>query len=732
MDLDTPLDLMSALHSFHKVYLHGPFGAGKTTAALERIRWLLDQERVRGDDILVLVPQRTLAHPYERALRGPDMPPGPPVRITTFAGLARAAVELYWPLLAEEAGFADPRREPIFLNLETAQYHMGQFVQEAFDQGEFDAVRVHPGRVVSQVLDNLNKAALHGFTIDEAYARLELAVPSGERRAARVRALQAARRISHQFRALCLERSLVDFSLWIQLFNRHVLAHPWSRTHLFRSHRHLVMDNAEEDTYAAHELVRQWMPHLDSALVIVDEDAGYRVFLGAAPDHARRLAEACPVHIRMAESRVVSPAMARLAHLVDAAVQGPGRVQADPSASASPNGGGASEPGQAWTQDDAPVPMVYQGTRFYPQMIDWVVDRIEQLVRAEGRDPGQIAVLAPFVSDALRFSLQTRLAEREIPSTTHRPSRALNTEPAVRAMLTLAALAHPHWQQIPSPSDVTLALHVAIQSLDPIRAHLLVRVAYQVQGEEAGTLRAFDRLRPPVQQRITYQAGEQYERLRSWLASYRAEAEPVPLDQFLARLFGEVLSQPGFGFHQDGDAARIADRMVRSARNFRWAVEPQTTASDLPVHARVGKAWVELVQSGAIGALYIPGWQEPADAVFIAPAYTFLMRNRTVDIQFWLDIGASGWWERLYQPLTHPYVLSHDWPPDRPWTDLHEFRTRQEAMRRLLLGLVRRARERIYLAMSDYGENGTEQRGPLLTLINRVLVQADRPPVPLS
>ena len=718
MDRDAPLERESTLHSFAKVYLYGPFGAGKTTAALERIRWLLDQERVRGDDILVLVPQRTLAHPYERALRGPDMPPGPPVRITTFAGLARAAVALYWPLLAEEAGFADPHREPIFLNLETAQYHMGRFVQAAFERGEFDAVRVQPGRVVSQVLDNLNKAALHGFTIDQAYARLELAVPPGERRMARIRALQAARRISHQFRALCLERSLVDFSLWIHLFNHHVLANPWSRTHLFRSHRHLVMDNAEEDTYAAHELVRQWMPYLASALVIVDQDAGYRVFLGAAPDHARRLAELCPVHIHMAESRAVSPAMARLAHLVDVAVQGSGS-------------GGAPRDREAWDPADAPAPLVFRRTRFYPQMIDWVVDRIEQLVRAEGRDPGQIAVLAPFMSDALRFSLQTRLAERAIPSTTHRPSRPLNTEPAVRAMLTLAALAHPSWQRIPPPSDVALALHVTIQALDPVRAHLLAQTAYRAQGQEAGTLQAFDRLRPGVQQRITYQVGERYEHLRGWLATYRAEPEPLPLDQFLARLFGEVLSQPGFGFHQDGDAARLADRMVRSARNFRWAVTPQVAAREHPDPVRVGQAWVELVQSGAIGALYIPGWQEPADAVFIAPAYTFLMRNRAVEIQFWLDIGASGWWERLYQPLTHPYVLSHDWPSDRPWTDLHEFRTRQEAMRRLVLGLVRRARDRIYLAMSDYGENGTEQRGPLLTLLNRVLVQADRTSVPM-
>ncbi len=47
--------------------------------------------------------------------------------------------------------------------------------------------------------------------------------------------------------------------------------------------------------------------------------------------------------------------------------------------------------------------------------------------------------------------------------------------------------------------------------------------------------------------------------------------------------------------------------------------------------------------------------------------------------------------------------------------------TRQETMRRLLLGLVRRTRQRIYLGASDYSEGGFEQRGPLLTIVNRLL-----------
>lgn len=136
-----------------------------------------------------------------------------------------------------------------------------------------------------------------------------------------------------------------------------------------------------------------------------------------------------------------------------------------------------------------------------------------------------------------------------------------------------------------------------------------------------------------------------------------------------------------------------------------------------------------MVREGVVAALYIRSWQlQPQDAVLLAPAYTFLMSNRPVDVQFWLDVGGSGWWERLYQPLTHPYVLSRHWPPDAVWTDANEADARREALYRLTQGLLRRCRKRVFLGLCELGEDGTEQRGELLRAVHRVL--RDLPSVP--
>ena len=709
--------ILPAIQAKTILCLLGPFGSGKTRLAIERVKWLLRQERIRGDGILVLVPQRTLAQPYLAALRGPAAPPGPPVRITTLSGLVRNAIELYWPLLAGTAGFSDPDREPAFLNLETAQYRMADFVDQALLAREFEGIRVERSRVISQIIDNLNKAALHGFTIDEAYDRLELAAPPGESRAGQLNALSAARRISHAFRQLCYDETLIDFSLQIDLFRRQLLANQWSRTHLLRSHRHLVFDNAEEDTAVAHDLVRLWLPELDSALIVVDEDGGYRLFLGADPSGALELAALCTHQRRVSPPDTGAAPIRNTIAAVERALQR-----------------GAPTDGSPAVPDAAVEPELAFRTpalrfRFYPQMIAWVVAETARLVQRDGVRPGDIAIVAPFVSNALRFSLQTALDDVGIPSTSHRPSRALEDEPAAKCLLTLAALAHPDWGVRPEPHDVILALVTGIERMDPVRANLLADIVYPSRRRTI-ELGRFGALNTRAQERITFAAGEAYERLRDWLYDYRAAAEPLPLDQFLARLFGEVLSQPGFGFHADFDAARVANQLVQSARNFRWALEEPDSGAppDVAAGLRLGRDYLNLVSHGAVGALYIPGWQPREDAVFISPAHTFLMRNRAVDVQFWLDIGSDGWWERLYQPLTHPYVLARAWPATRPWTDLDEYQARQTSMRRLLLGLLRRARREVYLGLSEYSESGMEQRGALLNLINRLLATATPAP----
>jgi hypothetical protein len=171
----------------------------------------------------------------------------------------------------------------------------------------------------------------------------------------------------------------------------------------------------------------------------------------------------------------------------------------------------------------------------------------------------------------------------------------------------------------------------------------------------------------------------------------------------------------GFGFHVNLAAGRVIAQLIESAAHFRGVV------GDLPAH---DLAWqyIGLVGDGVLAALPSnPGQQAAEEAVFIAPAYTFLMRNRWADYQFWVDIGSQAWFERIEQPVTHPYILRRAYPAGIPWTDEAEFAAQTDMLKRLLLGLTRRCRQKLFLAGADLGESGYEQRGVLLKIFNQIV-----------
>ena len=698
--VDSPLD--------SKLFVSGPAGTGKTTAGVEWMRHLLAQG-VPGESILMLTPQRSLQEPYLDLLYSPERRAGGEVTPATIGGLARRMCDLFWPLAGEAAGFANPSQPPVFLTLETAQYYMAHLVRPLLDEGYFESVTIDRNRLYSQIIDNLIKAAVIGFPHTDIGSKLDLSYFGDP---AQRRVYQDAQECANRFRQYCLDHNLLDFSLQLEVFAETLWKQDIVKDYLTRNYRHLIYDNVEEDGPRAHDIVAEWLADFQSALLIYDEDAGFRYFLGADVQTGWALRELCDEQIQLQESFVMSEDVANLsAGLVDEIVPGQtSNVEGQYSSDA------LTILKRIGSETDTP--------RYYPELLDAVVNEIQSLVRrpeyVEGSSnlvsPSQIVILTPYLSDALRFSITHRLETANIPWRSHRPSRSLKDEPASHALITLAALAHPHWNIHPPKFDVAYALMQSIDGLDLVRAQLLTDIVYRQRDLQLST---FDQIKPDVQERITFSVGNRYSTLRNWIEEYRT-SDVLPLDHFLRKLFGEVLSQAGFGYHRNFDSVRVAASLVESVKKFRLALDLTGTLRENLLG--LGKEYIQMLQDGVIAASYLEGWQnEDKDAVLIAPAHTFLMMNRPVTIQFWLDAGSSGWYERLSQPLTHPYVLSRGWQEGRQWTDADDVQYSKEAMARLVSGLLHRCRERVYLGISELGESGFEGRGELLRVFQKVL-----------
>jgi len=675
-------------------YLHGNAGTGKTTAASLRLVQML-KAGIPAESILVLAPQRTLLTPYLDAVADGDE--GNPGNVTsiTLGGLARRMTDLFWPIVAAQGGFANPENPPIFLTLETTEYYIAQITAPLLDQGFFSSIVIDRNRLYSQLIDNLNKAAIGCYSHLEIADRLKSAW-NGDRNQFRV--YDNAQFCATEFRQYCLANNLLDYSLQITLFYDVIWQNPVCRQYLLKSFPHLIVENVDEDTTFTHQILDEWLPETESALLVFDTNGGFRPLLGANPKTGARLIERCSRELNFTESFVSSSEIQWLETALISRINHKEQVR----------------PLMDFTLTDI---LEFDFKRFFPEMIDWTAERIADLIQQQNIPPSEIAVLAPFLSDSLRFSLSQALGKYGIRSHSLRPSRSLVDEPVTQSLLTLAMISHLDWgrfssQFIPGKFDIAYALTQVLDGCDLIRAQIMAEELFRVSDSQIH-LFPFEDIPGNIQNRITFRLGQQYEVLRNWILDYQNQP-PEMLDHYLSRLFGEVLSQPDFGFHRNLSAGEITANLMESIYKFRRSLVSENDAVSLE--------YVRTAKSGVLAAQYLRSWTMSDDeSVLIAPAYTFLTVNKPVDYQFWLDIGSHSWSERIFQPVTHPYVLSKDWPIGKLWTDEEEIVHSLDALQRLILGLLRRCRKKVFLGLSNLGEQGYEQRGPLLQAFQAVL-----------
>ena len=677
------------------IFLEGPAGCGKSTVGVQRaLQWI--ESGIPANEILILIPQRSLASAYYQALRSPDLPAGGMADILTLGGLGQRMISLFWPLFATEVGFELTDHPPSFLTLETAQYVMSGIIQPHIERDEFLSVNLDPNRMLSQILDNLNKAAAIGIPHTEVAQRLSDAWIGDK--ADQTRLYETAQACANEFREYCYEHNLLDFSLQMEMFTKHLWQSDVCRNYLQGKYRYIIYDNVEEDLPVTHDILLEWLLKFDGAFLIYDHNAGFREFLGADPESGLRLREVCEQNFVLSDSLVPSDELEQFSETLGASIRAPQKEPIEGNIH------------QAFS--------INTDNRFYPQMIAAVAEEAARLVRDKNIPPEEIVIMAPFLSDSLRFSLERALNAHGLVSYTTRPSRSLADEPVTRCLLSLARLANPTWGTPPLASDMNIALMQSIEGLDWVRADLLRTIIYHAGKPQGEKLSSFDRINAEMQERITYQVGERYELLRNWILGLQSQTEKPELDVFLSRIFGEVLSQPGFNFHTDYEAAAVTSRLIESVRKFRRGTHLLIQGDE----DRIGAEYIAMMERGVIAAQYLQSWEpQPESTILLAPAHTFLMMNRPTQYQFWLDVGNTGWWQRLYQPLTHPVILSRRWNENRKWTDMDEMEHNINTLQRLTSGLIRRCSEHLFLYTTEIDQQGYESQGMLILALQNIL-----------
>ncbi len=672
-----------ALSATGTSFWRGPVGSGKTLALRQRMIQLLKTGEP-AYTIMTLVAEPEHGTEFESAVRAAGLGPYGDLTITTFNHLALEMATLFWPLVAGAAGFAQPYRPPTLLTYDLAQLLMWRMVSPDLDAGAFTDLRLRPQQIVSQVLDTLNRAALNGLTLDEAIER-QIVTWSGEKE--RLRHLENAGRLAHSFRHFCLQNSLLDLSLTIEVFNTQIVNNAEFHRYFSERYRHLLVDNVEEQAPAGQHFLDSLLDLTQSAAIVYDEGGGYKRFMAADPAGASRFQTRCD-HVFLFNERFHSrQELELLANRVT------GRLQ------------GTALPGS----DTAVLDIA--GGRYRREMVEALIPILKKEID-EGVPPNDIAIIVPYLDGSLRYMLAKALREADIPYRLLRRRSSPREEPRIRAWLTWLCLAFPQWGISPSIYDVSEALALSIHGLDPARAQLLADNLYDPAGP---ALLPVDTLTEKQSERVGTEFLARIEELRLWLA----ETDPgQPLDVFLHDLFANLLSSPHFQPEPDLAGAAVCDWLVQTATRLRTAARPM----GLTTNQDIGEVFIDGIYQGLVSA-NPPDLGEPPDpdGITISTIYGYLLAGKPVQVQVWLETGAVGWWDIPRQPLSNAFVLTPQHDPTAPWTMADDFAVRNQLLSRIIRGLSNRTSKGVILANSDLDRRGARQEGPLLRALQPVM-----------
>jgi hypothetical protein len=669
------------------ILLDGEFGTGKTTVSTLRMLELDKRSRSSLSSTLVLAPQYPLLRPYQQAKIENQANQGQ-TALMTFSSLVKRNIALFWPLVADQAGFAHPEIEPKFLTIETAQFYLGQIVDPLMDKGIFSGITIPRNRIYSQLLDSLNKAAIIPFNYRGISARLKAAWTGGPEQLLTYDEVQVC---LSAFRAKCLQENLLDYSLQVEVFAQLLWPQNLFRKYIRSSYSDLIYENIEEEPPLIHDLITDLLSDLNSICLIRDIGGGYRKFLGADPDSASRFQNGSCQMFTMTESLVSTPGIeaAKKLFLTSSVTR--------------PIPGG--EIFEIFKQPaDLPI--------FVPKLLDWTVEQIKSLVD-QGSKPSEIVILSPYLSSTFAFYLQAKMQALGLPSKTTKASALLRDDPLVKLFLNFYCLSSGYPSLFVTQDDIVDLLTLSLGKINRVQAKLLSNTIcgknLSIQAlPELGVVEGLplERFDPELLSRYAY--------IRSWLQEYDPNAG---FGLFISRLFGELLTQPGYGLQGNTKAGKIAGRLIDSFSKFEQAL-----ATNCPENQKAVN-FIETVRKGLLSGIYEEE-QDTEDSILITPVLTFLMRNQAVDYQFWMNTGSNGWHERLEQPLTQAYVLSRSWKPGRVWTTADDAQLSKETLMHTVQGLLSRCRKKVYLGISVYDESGSQETGLLLQVLQGLFRRA--------
>ncbi|MBD2038870.1 recombinase family protein [Leptolyngbya sp. FACHB-321] len=626
---------------------------------------------------------------------------------TTPLGFFQSEVTLFWSLLIQQLDLK--AQFPVRLAPENEQALATQLWRSELDQAIGQQTSLTEVRLVRRLLDLLQLAALAGIPIADIPVILEQGL-AGQNEALPFPESEVGE-LLQRWQNWCLSQGLLTYGIIAGLYWQYLLPNPTYQRYLAQRYQVVLADDVDEYPAIARSVFETLLDAGAAAIFTYNPDGAVRLGLGADPAYLAGLVDRCRI-----ETLTDRPIYCLGDDLGDAVVA----LATDPIFFAS-------------------LPDTIQAiqTTSRAQLLRRTAEVIIEAVQTQQVQPRDIVVIAPGVDAIARYSLTEMLGKHQIPVESLNDQRPLTSSPIIRALLTLLTLVYPslgrlvdreavaemlvvlsqqpaNGQQSEAPHPSLLTPHPSL--IDPVRAGLLADYCFAPHPDRP-------RLLPvttfPRWDRLGYQASNAYQAIVQWIATQQSQLEQRLIPNAVSLLDRAIQHFLFGGGALPFEQLSALRQLIETAQHY-WEVDGRLRRSqrfDAPAYMTVSR-FVQLLQSDTVTANPYPVRPIGPDsnAVLLANVFQYRSSRRVHRWQFWLDAGSPRWLSGVDSLFGAPLFLQ-GWS-GRAWTSADAMDANERRLRRILLDLLGRTEERVYLCHSDLATNGQEQTGVLLSLVN--------------
>jgi hypothetical protein len=722
------------------IWIEGGTRSGKTDALVTQFcQWLearvtLGKQSDRDAKILVLAgnddSKRDLGDRLSAKTQGKY-----PISAKTTIGFIQDEVLLFYPLLIQKLNL--PAHLPLRLRPETEQELATKLWRSALERLNWREIAPSEYRFVRRVLDLLQLAAYSCTPL----ASLPEILSQGFGSTSEI--YDCVESLASEWRDWCLDRGLLTYGIMTELYWRHLLPLPEYQQYLRDRYWTLLADDLDDYPAIGRQICEYLLDTGVLSAFSYNPNGMVRLGLSADPAYLLGLKSRCDRVIYL--DSIATPLFTDSSSNVDEIVRA------------------AIEPG---TPPILPNSIRSIETRTRGEMLKTTALTAIELITSGKVAPGDISIIAPGL-DAISRSTITDIFDRhQMPIASLNAQLPLNSDPGVRALLTLMALIYPNLGQLTSRDEiadllVTLSpiypppnpklgvarskyeegsmgsmegwgdrrvvaeennpidrqrpkFQVEMTLIDPVRAGLLADYCFAPSLSQPRLLPSTNF---PRWDRLGARVTKAYDRLLGWVERVRSQ-QPSPLN-LLTEAIGYFFQQ---GSYLPFDRLSALRELMETAQHY-WLVVERThsSAEYLESTHQITAQFILLLRQGTVSANPYPvsQLQPQHQSVTLSNIFQYRASKRSHPYHFWLDVGSPLWAEGGAATLYGANLLLKS-QSGKSWTEADTQTSDEQRLERILRDLLHRVNNRLYLCNSDLAINGQEQIGALLTLVHGV------------